>query len=106
MRVVPDGTAPFQPGGVMRKLPASVPVVRQPGEANTSVHMSSIGRRHVTYESGHIQDLVGKIYQETDGRPLQEFRIVQFHGQVFKWLAAGRRMRCIQCLKLLGRERQ
>jgi hypothetical protein len=29
-----------------------------------------------------------------------------FMGQVFKWLAAGRRMRCIQCLKLLGRERQ
>jgi hypothetical protein len=60
----------------------------------------------VSYESGRIQDIVGKIYQETDGRPLQEFRIVQFHGQVFKWLAAGRRMRCIQCLKLLGRERQ
>ena len=34
-----------QPGGVIRKLPAPVPVVRQPGEANTSVHMSSIGRR-------------------------------------------------------------
>ena len=30
----------------------------------------------------------------------------KFMGQMFKWLAAGRRMRCIQCLKLLGRERQ
>ena len=37
--------AAVQPGGVTRKLPACVPVVRQPGEANTSVHMSSIGRR-------------------------------------------------------------
>jgi len=35
---------------------------------------------HVTYESGHVQDIVGKIYQEIDGRPLQEFRIVQVHG--------------------------
>ena len=28
-----------------KKMPAPVPFVRQPGEANTSVHMSSIGRR-------------------------------------------------------------
>ena len=33
------------PGGTTMKLPAAVPVVRQPGEANTSVHMSSIGSR-------------------------------------------------------------
>ena len=45
MRVNPFGTVPVQPGGVTRKLPALVPVVRQPGDANTSVHMSSIGRR-------------------------------------------------------------
>ena len=31
------------PGGVTKKLTASVPVVREPGEAKTSVHMSSIG---------------------------------------------------------------
>src|SRR5258705_11062638 len=30
------------PGGTTIKLPAVVPVVRQPGEANPSVHMSSI----------------------------------------------------------------
>ena len=29
----------------MAKLAACVPVVRQPGDANTSVHMSSMGRR-------------------------------------------------------------
>ena len=33
------------PGGTTTKFPACVPVVRQPGEANTSVHMSSIGNR-------------------------------------------------------------
>ena len=38
-------TVPDQPGGVTRKLAAAVPVVRQPGDAKTSVHMSSIGRR-------------------------------------------------------------
>src|SRR5690348_14874041 len=37
MRVIPEGVSPFQPGGVMRKFPACVPVVRQPGEAKTSV---------------------------------------------------------------------
>ena len=42
---MPSGTVPVQPGGVTRKSPASVPVVRQPGEANTSVHMSSIGSK-------------------------------------------------------------
>jgi hypothetical protein len=45
MRVTPAGTVPLHPGGVTRKLAASVPVVRQPGDAKTSVHMSSIGRK-------------------------------------------------------------
>ncbi len=45
MRVKSGRIAPVQPGGVTRKLPAAVPVVRQPGAANTSLHMSSIGRR-------------------------------------------------------------
>ena len=35
----------LQPAGVSRKVPALVPVVRQPGDAKTSVHMSSIGSR-------------------------------------------------------------
>ena len=39
------GVEPLQPGGTTAKSPAWVPVVRQPGEANTSVHMSSIGSR-------------------------------------------------------------
>ena len=34
-----------QPAGATRKCWASVPVVHQPGDANTSVHMSSIGIR-------------------------------------------------------------
>jgi len=34
-----------QPGCARRKFPACVPVVRQPGEAKTSVHMSRIGIR-------------------------------------------------------------
>jgi hypothetical protein len=45
IRVISAGTVPLHPGGVIRKLPAWVPVVRDPGDANTSVHMSSIGRR-------------------------------------------------------------
>jgi hypothetical protein len=45
IRVIPAGTAPFHPGGVIRKSPGCVPVVRHPGDAKTSVHMSSIGRR-------------------------------------------------------------
>jgi hypothetical protein len=44
-RVNPSGADPLQPGGITRKLAAAVPVVRQPGDANTSVHMSSIGSR-------------------------------------------------------------
>ena len=54
LRSVPSGSlnspnvprsSGLQPGGATRKFPADVPVVRQPGAANTSVHMSSIGRR-------------------------------------------------------------
>jgi hypothetical protein len=45
MRTAPSGSAPPKPGGVMAKLPTDVPVVRQPGEAKTSVHMSSMGKR-------------------------------------------------------------
>ena len=45
IRVIPAGTVPLQPGGVTRNVAAWVSVVRQPGEANTSVHMSSIGSR-------------------------------------------------------------
>jgi hypothetical protein len=45
IRVTPAGAAPVQPCGATRKSCALVPVVRQPGEANTSVHMSSIGNR-------------------------------------------------------------
>ena len=45
MRTTPAGNVPLHPGGVTAKSPASVPVVRQPGEAKTSVHMSSIGSR-------------------------------------------------------------
>ena len=40
--------SPVQPGPVIAKLPALVPVVRLPGEANTFVHASSIGIRIVT----------------------------------------------------------
>ena len=45
MRVTFAGTLPLQPGGTIRKLAGLVPVVRHPGEANTSLHMSSIGNR-------------------------------------------------------------
>ena len=37
--------AHFQFGGVTRKFAAAVPVVLQPGEAKTSVHISSIGSK-------------------------------------------------------------
>lgn len=33
------GTAPFQVGPAIRKVPGLVPVVRLPIDANTSVHM-------------------------------------------------------------------
>ena len=45
IRVTWGGIAPLQPGGVTAKSPAWSPVVREPTEANTSVHMSSIGSR-------------------------------------------------------------
>jgi hypothetical protein len=45
MAVTPSGRVPVHPGGTMPQAAATVPEVRQPGAANTSVHMSSIGRR-------------------------------------------------------------
>ncbi len=43
--VRPAGVVPVQPGAVIMNLPACVPVVREPGEANTSLQPSSIGIR-------------------------------------------------------------
>ena len=71
---------------VLLKDPNYIRTVRtwakKDGRLTRSVRRTPATRfaNHVTYESGHIQDIVGKIYQETDGRPLQEFRIVQVHG--------------------------
>ena len=42
---MPSGTWPRQPGGTTAKSAAWVPVVRLPGTAKASVHMSSIGSR-------------------------------------------------------------
>src|SRR5215472_7728854 len=48
IRVMSAGTVPLQPGGVIRKLPACVPVVRQPGEASTyrALATSNIGHQY------------------------------------------------------------
>ena len=45
MRDMSAGRAPTQPGGTTAQLAAFVPLVRLPGTAKTSVHMSSIGNR-------------------------------------------------------------
>ena len=39
MRCKPSGIAACQAGGTITKLPPPVPVVRLPGDANTSVHI-------------------------------------------------------------------
>jgi hypothetical protein len=43
--VTPLGSSPLQPGPVMAKVWALVPVVRLPGTWNTSVQPSSMGSR-------------------------------------------------------------
>jgi len=44
-RVTPSGSSPDQPGPVTANAPAPLPVVRVPGEANTSVQADTIGIR-------------------------------------------------------------
>jgi hypothetical protein len=43
MRSTPAGRSPVHPGGTIAQFPAPVPLVRRPGAANASVHMSYMG---------------------------------------------------------------